>query len=196
MKNQNHPQPGTNLTVEPIRSLRHIKKISKLLADKPRDLLLFTMAINSGIRTGDLLRLKVSQVRGRKTGDTVWVKERKTGKLNSLAVNKRIHTVLQNFLQKVQPADDDWVFRSQKTGSHLSTQRVRIMVKQWCAAIGLRGRFGAHSLRKTFGYIQRTVYGAPLDVLCERFRHSSQQTTLRYLGITPEEVHNILMNEI
>ena len=43
MSNTNHPQKGSTIKVEPIRSLDDIKAIKKLLANSPRDYLLFTM---------------------------------------------------------------------------------------------------------------------------------------------------------
>ncbi|KXB09031.1 integrase, partial [candidate division MSBL1 archaeon SCGC-AAA385M11] len=54
MNTQNHPEKGSNITVEPIRRLEDIKAIKKLLANSPRDYLLFTMGINNGLRVGDL----------------------------------------------------------------------------------------------------------------------------------------------
>jgi len=58
----NHPKKGQRITVEPIRDEKDIKSIKSLLSDKPRDLLLFTMGINNGLRIGDLLRLKVKEM--------------------------------------------------------------------------------------------------------------------------------------
>lgn len=74
MSNQNHPEKGSNITVEPIRSLEDIRAIKKLLSDKPRDYLLFTMGINNGLRIGDLLKLKVRDVQGVRPGETVRVR--------------------------------------------------------------------------------------------------------------------------
>jgi integrase len=62
MTNANHPKKGSTTKVEPIRRLEDIKAIKKLLADKPRDLLLFTMGVNNGLRIGDLLQLRVKDV--------------------------------------------------------------------------------------------------------------------------------------
>ena len=59
MNNPNHPKNGSSTLVQPIRELSHIQSIKKLLASRPRDLLLFTLGINNGIRTGDLLKLKI-----------------------------------------------------------------------------------------------------------------------------------------
>ena len=37
-------------------------------------------------------------------------------------------------------------------------------MKKWTSAINLEGNFGCHTLRKTFGYIQRTEFGVGFDV--------------------------------
>ena len=39
-ENYNHPKKGSHLTVEPIRKVKDIKLIKKLLSDKPLDLVL------------------------------------------------------------------------------------------------------------------------------------------------------------
>ena len=70
------------------------------------------------------------------------------------------------------------------------------MVKKWVSEINLKGNYGAHSLRKTWGYIQRTTYGVGFEILCKRCNHSSPAITMRYLGIEDKEVQNILMNEV
>ena len=56
-QNFNHPKKGARIEVEPIRKEKDIKSILQLLSGKPRDLLLFTMGVNNGIRAGDLLNI-------------------------------------------------------------------------------------------------------------------------------------------
>ena len=148
-RNPNHPKKGDRIAVDPIRKLKDIKAISKLTTDNPRDHLLFLMGINNGLRAGDLIRLKVRDVRYLKVGDTLTIKEGKTGKDNILVINKTVYKALKDFLDKVQPNDEDYLFASRKGNSHLQSQAVSKLVKKWTKAINLKGNFGAHSLRKT-----------------------------------------------
>jgi integrase len=150
----------------------------------------------NGLRTGDLLKLKVSDVKGMKVGDTLVIKEGKTGKRNILVINKSIYKSLQTYLEKIKPSNDDFLFKSRKGNKTVTVQCVNNMVKQWTRTINLKGNYGAHSLRKTWGYVQRTVYGVGFEILCKRFNHSSPSITMRYLGIEDKEVQNILMNEV
>ncbi|HYA42842.1 MAG TPA: hypothetical protein VEF34_16170 [Syntrophobacteraceae bacterium] len=106
MRTQN-TNKGENVTVEPIRDVVAIESIKKMVASKPRDLLLFTMGINNALRTGDLLKLKVSQVRRLKAGDSIQIIESKTGKTNVLVINKATYKALQGYLSTLKPADND-----------------------------------------------------------------------------------------
>src|SRR5664280_1859365 len=195
-ENYNSPKMGSKIAVDPIRRMKDIQAISKLLSDNPRNNLLFVMGTNNGLRTGDLLKLKVCDVKGMKVGDTLIIKEGKTGKRNILVMNKSLHKSLQIYLESLQPTDDDALFASRKGRRSITIQCVNNMVKNWVGEVNLKGNYGAHSLRKTWGYVQRTTYGVGFEILCKRFNHSSPAITLRYLGIEDKEVQNILMNEV
>jgi len=183
--------------VDPIRRSEDIQAIKLLLSKTPRDLLLFTMGINNGLRAGDLLMLRVKDVKSLKPGEFIIVKESKTGKQNILMINKSVHKALRNYLEKVRAGDNDYLFASRKTKEPLSIQAVNALLKKWTRAINLNhGNYGAHTLRKTFGFIQRTKFGVGFELLAKRFNHSSPTTTMRYLGLTSDEVNEVLMNEI
>jgi integrase len=195
-ENYNSPKVGSKIAVDPIRRMKDIQAISKMLSDNPRNNLLFVMGTNNGLRTGDLLKLKVSNVKGMRVGDTLIIKEGKTGKRNMLVMNKSIHKSMQIYLEALKPMDDDYLFASRKGKRSITIQCVNNMVKKWVREINLKDNYSAHSLRKTWGYVQRTVYGVGFEILCKRFNHSSPAITMRYLGIEDKEVQNILMNEV
>jgi site-specific recombinase XerD len=186
---------GSEIAVEPIRKKKDIKAISQLLQGNHRDSLLWIMGINNGLRANDLVKLKVHQVKDCKPGDTVKVIESKTKKPNVLVINKSVHKALQVYLKEKSSDPEEYLFRSQK-GGHISSQSVGRLVKTWAANINLKGNYGAHTLRKTWGYHQRVNYGVGFEVLCKRYNHSSPAITMGYLGINDKEVHDVLMNEI
>ena len=195
-RNPNHPKKGDRIAVDPIRKTKDIKAIAKLIQDNPRDHLLFSIGVNNGLRSCDLIKLKVGQVRHLKIGDTLTIKESKTGKENILVINKTVFKALKHYLDAVQPNDEDYLFPSRKGNSHLQSQAVSKLVKKWTKEINLKGNYGAHTLRKTWGFIQRTQFGVGFEIICKRYNHSSPAITMRYLGIQDKEVHGILMNEI
>ncbi|SHK16733.1 Phage integrase family protein [Desulfatibacillum alkenivorans DSM 16219] len=195
-RNPNHPKKGSRIRVDPIRNEADINAIKKLLADNPRDLLLFTIGINNGLRAGDLLKLKVAQVRKLKPGQTITIIESKTGKENILMVNKAVAKAIKAYMDQAAPGDHDYLFPSRKTGQALTVQAVNALVKKWTRAINLDGNYGSHTLRKTFGFMQRVKYGVGFELLAKRFNHSNPSITMRYLGLSSEEVVDVLMNEI
>lgn len=196
MKNPNAPGKGVDKTVEPIRLLKDIRAINAILKKNPRDHLLFVMGINNGLRTGDLLRLKVKDVKYSNPDDSIIIIEQKTKKRNVLKINKAVYKSLRTYLEKLDPDDDDFLFASRKGGKALSVPSVNRLIKTWTNHVKLEGRYGAHSLRKTWGYIQRMKYGTPIEIICKRYLHSNPAVTMRYLGIQDKEVDEILLHEI
>ena len=196
-KNRNHPKKGARIAVEPIRSIKDVKFISKLLSGDPRNNLLFVLGVNNGLRTGDLLRLKVGDLKGLKAGDHLNIRESKTGKSNILVVNKSVSKALKTYLESAELSEDSYLFASRKSKNKpIQIQAVNKLIKGWAKTINLKGNYGAHTLRKTWGYLQRTVHGVGFEIIAKRFNHSNPSTTMRYLGIEDKEVHNTLMNEI
>jgi len=193
--NKNHPKKGARITVNPIRNIKDIKKIKRKLKTHPRDLLLFTLGINNGLRISDLLNLKVGDVKDLQPGETLDIREKKTGKNNVLMVNKETRKVLDVYLDEAGPGDEEYLFKSRKgVNRPITKSYVNQKVKEWTK--GMRGNYGTHSMRKTFGYIQRKNFGVGFEVLCKRFGHSNPSVTMRYLGIEDKEVSGILLNEI
>lgn len=184
------------MRVEPFKDAKHIKNIKRLLKDSTRNYLLFTLGINSGLRAGDLLRMRVKDVAGLKLGDSITVRENKTGKTNVIVINKEILTALTGHLSTGQDGEE-FLFKSRKGKNYpLTTFRVTRLVKSWADAVGAKGNYGAHSLRKTWTYQQRKVFGTSWELLSLHLNHSNPSITRRYLGIAPEEVTEILMHSI
>jgi len=144
-----------------------------------------------------ILKLKVKDVKYLKPNDTLKIREQKTGKQNVLMVNKTTYKILKEYLEEQNPNEEDYLFKSRKgDNKHLTVSSTNLLVKNWCKSINLQGNYGTHSLRETFGYIQREKFGVGIEILMKRFNHSSQYVTQRYLGIDDKEVNGILMNEI
>jgi integrase len=199
-ENPNHPKKDSRITVDPIRDDKHIKRIKrKLKKDNPRDYLLFVMGINNGLRISDLLKIKVGDVRHLASGETKTITEQKTKKPNVLMINQTIYDALHFYLNETPLENDHYLFQSRNRNEEgnpkpLTRETVSKMVKSWTE--GMQGNFSTHSLRKTWGYIQRTKFGVSFEIICKRFNHSSPSVTMRYLGIEDKEVNGVLLNEI
>ena len=196
--NKNHPKKGSKIKVEPIKKRKDIETIKKLLRDKPRDLALFTIGINTNLRASDLLRLKVGQVRHLrpKEGENeIEIVEKKTGKTKRITMNKTCIAAIKNLLSSGSYNDENYLFQSQRR-EVLTVPSVHRLVKSWCKAINLKGNYGSHTLRKTWGYHQRVTFGVDLPRLMVCFNHATQRQTLDYLCVQPEEIKDVYENEL
>lgn len=80
------------------------------------------------------------------------------------------------------------IMRGSRKGTNQAISRVRAWTIMSDAAkeLGLEN-IGTHSLRKTFGYHQ-IKRGTNITLLMKMFNHSSESVTLRYIGITQDDM--------
>lgn len=195
--NPNHPRKGQTLKIEPLRDLNDIERIRNNLSGSARNLLLFTMGINSSLRISDLLKLKLIDIVYLEPGQAISVTETQAGRKSSFRMNRTIKKALRNYLRNTLPDGADYIFASLKNKNKpLTIHAVNALVKKWTKQIGKHGNYGARTLRKTFGYIQRKKFGLEIDQLAVIFNHSNSRTTREYLGLTDEEDKKITLHDI
>lgn len=173
--------------VQAIKDKRHIAALKSALAG--RDLLLFTVGINVGLRISDLLSLKVDDLRGK---DDVTITEGKTRKKRTFSLNDSVKEAVAALIPESASAED-YVFPSRKGDGPIGRVQAYRILNAAIERAGLETvytSFGAHSLRKTFGYFAYEA-GADLALLMRVLNHSSQRETLRYIGIEAEEVADV-----
>src|SRR5690625_5708641 len=110
-----------------------------------RDILIFLLGINTGLRVNDLVKLKVEDVKGKKT---IFIKEGKTRK------NRKVNiAMLAGEIERYTHERDseEYLFPSQKGDNHLSTTQVYRILESAGDFLG-REDIGTHTMRKTFGY--------------------------------------------
>ncbi len=193
-ENTNHPRKGSTIRVEPIREMKDIKAIKKMLAGNPLYFALFTVGINTNLRASDLLRLTVGMVRNVKPMGEIEIKEKKTGNIRRVTLNKSCIDAITALLERRDNDDGSYLFVGKR--GVLTVPAVNNLVKSWCASIHLKGNYGSHTLRKTWGYHQRVSFGVGLPELMTVFGHASQKQTLAYLCVQPEEIKNVYANEL
>ncbi len=192
--NQNHPVAGSQIKVEPIRKLRDITAIKKLLHSNPRNYAIFVLGINTNMLPGDLINLKVHQVKNIVPNGNIEIKDEKTGKIKKFTLNNVCTDAIQNLLSSAEFNDDDNLFRSQR--GKLIAPSLNRLVKKWCDALNLKGNYGSHTLRKTWGYHQHYTYGVNVQKLKTCFNHSSIKQTGEYLYIREDDINEIFMHEL
>ena len=200
--NPNHPKLGDTIKVEPVRTVNAINNLKKYLAPSPRNFAIFVVGINTAYRASELLSIRLGQVRHLQPGDRLEIKQKKTKKYRAVTMNTTCYGAIQILLdhldrKALQAKDLSWVdddaflFAGRQSNRALSVPTLNNLVKDWCRRVNLKGNYGSHSLRKTWGYMQRTKQDTPIPLLMQAFGHASQQQTLSYLCIQDEEIESI-----
>ena len=176
--------------VEPIRKKSDLRKIEKVLKSQGlRDLLIFTIGTNCGLRISDILNLDVSDVINKTYINIV---EKKTSKPKRFPINSKLKYMLEKFTQNRKPEEP--LFKSIFGNRMERTQCYRI-INDACREVGIDYKVGTHTLRKTFGYHHYQKF-KDVAVLQEIFNHCSSQITLRYIGINQDMIDNSYNNFI
>lgn len=177
-------------SADPIRDLRYIRDIKSALKAHDRCLqyLYFTVAINSGLRVGDMLQLRVHDLwtlfgKPRKEFSK---RTQKTGAFVITQINPSIQEAMR-FAAKVLPLYDPKALLFP-----VSRQTVSNWLKSWCREAGMdQGHYSAHTTRKTCAYQLWARQGKTFEalmVVSKALGHHSVTQTEDYLGISRETI--------
>ncbi|MFV8339151.1 tyrosine-type recombinase/integrase [Flavobacterium sp. LB3P21] len=160
---------------------------NKLLKDPKTELVgrYIIVAINTGLRSGDILQLTYESLQG----DTLTITEQKTGKNKIIALNAAIKAII--------PAGATGsLFITQKGGT-ITIQHLNRVLKDVFSKESKTLNISSHSLRKCFGrrvFFNNGESEKALVYLSELFNHSTINQTRKYLGIRQEELNDIYLN--
>lgn len=171
--------------VQPIRDLNKLEEMKEQLKlNNYRDYFLFIFGINSGLRISDILKLKVEDVQG----EYLRLRETKTKKAKRYKINQNLRREIDYYITTYKPGE--WLFPSRKGNGPISTTQAHRVLKNASEAIGI-DEVATHTMRKTYGYF---FYKKTKDIamLQELFNHSSPSITKRYIGITQDEIDEVV----
>ncbi len=184
-------------SVDPIRNLKKIDALKKYLlgTGNVRNYALIVFGMNSALRITDILSLTWNQVydfENDKLKSHATIREKKTNKNKQFFLNRQARDALSRLMDSLDGIkENDFIFKSRQ-GNNKPITRVMAanIVKDSAKAVGIKGRIGCHSLRKTFGYWSWKK-GVPLALLCDLFNYSNQSITKRYLGISQDDIDDV-----
>ena len=181
--------------VQPIRDERLIHSIKILLKQKNlRDYCLFTLGINSGLRISDLLKLTIADVMEKgKPKDRIRLREKKTNKYKEFPLSDNAKSAIKEYLKTRNYTESEPLFISRKNKGFLLRQQAYKIINDVAKSVGIKEKIGTHTLRKTFGY-HAYNNGYDITLIQKLFNHSSPSVTLRYIGITQDDLDNVYLN--
>ena len=178
--------------VDPIKKSDQINAIKIILQKQSyRDLLLFSLGINTGISISDLLSLKVEDVwTDTEVKEFLIIHDEKSGKTQEFYLNNQVKRVLKNYFAYSNLVQSDYLFKSKKNNLPITRQQAYRIINQAAKVAGIEGKIGTHTLRKTFGY-HAYRKGIAVSILMSILHHQSPTETLNYIGIDKNEKHLI-----
>ena len=180
--------------VEPIKNKKDVEAVEKFLEKHSlRNQLIWVFLCNSGLRVSDVLNLDIANVRNRQYVEII---EKKTGKYKRFPLNDKLKNLIKKYLverDKTYSITGDEPLFVGKKHCRLDRSQVYRFIKDACAKVGLQGNYGTHSGRKSFGY-HHYKQNHDVALLQKVFNHSSPSITMRYIGISQEELDESYKN--
>ena len=184
-------QKYISTTSEPLEITDYYLLIDKLREDKIYLWELFCLiACTMALRIGDALRLKWEDILNVEQG---YYKEGKTGKTRHITIHPSVQQKYMELYELLgSPETIRLIFINEQTGKAFTRQTVNNHLRsyKWKYRLSI-SRFSSHSFRKTFGRKVWSDHGKSdfgLLLINRAFRHSSLDTTIRYLGLKQDEL--------
>lgn len=183
--------------VQPLRNKKDIERMKQTLRDRhsERDYIMFLIGVNTGLRVGDILNLKTEQILNldNRRDKYLLIIEQKTKNNKSRKPRKvEFKNIWNDVINYAKTVNSEWLFPSRQGDKAISTTQAYRVLKK-AAERNRIDSVGTHTMRKTFGY---HMYKATRDVaMVQRIlNHAKPEVTLRYIGITDDEVSEALQD--
>jgi integrase len=159
------------------------------MAGRSRELALFNLAIDSKLRSCDLVTLRVLDVaHGDHVLSRASVTQQKTKQPVRFELSEQTRDSIAAWVKEAGLKSTDFLFPSRfRSSPQLSTRQYSRIVKSWIRMIGADPQeYGTHSLRRTKATLiyRRTKNLRAVQLL---LGHSKLESTVRYLGIEVDD---------
>ncbi|MDH0450855.1 tyrosine-type recombinase/integrase [Shewanella sp. GD04112] len=157
------------------------------------ELSLFNLAVDSKLRSCDLLSLKVRDVsRSGTVLSRTTIRQQKTHREVQFEITPKTQQALSQWIFTNHLEMADYLFPSyRRKGQHLSYHYYLTLVNRWVSDIGLdTSQYGTHSLRRTKASL---IYAKTKNLRAIQLLlgHAKLESTIEYLGVEIEDALRI-----
>lgn len=138
-------------TAEPIKTIGELERIRSILKENPRDLLLFDLAVETGLGMKKILRMKVKDMARIREGERISLAS-DHGKVSYAFMTDLLYETFNRYMDEVRPNLEDFLIKSKKGQRPLNLSTVSNMINGWFKAADIKNCHGAISLRKTWEF--------------------------------------------
>ena len=105
---------------------------------------------------------------------------------------------IELYLDTRKHSPDEPLFISRKRNGDkmpraISRVRAYLVINEAARTVGIKDKIGTHTMRKTFGYHAYQA-GKDITIIQKLLNHSSARETMRYIGITQDELDDVYLN--
>lgn len=170
--------------VEALRDMKQINAMKRYLKKHcQRDYVLFVFGINTGLNISEILQIKIEDlVEMDGSIKDFYLLEKK-----EIYMNNKVKKALSDYIHMNDLKVESYLFQSTKTDKPITRQQAYRVIHQAAEAVGIKGKIGTNSMRKTFGF-HAYKRGVAISLLQQHFNHSTPSETRKYLGIAKEEM--------
>jgi integrase len=159
------------------------------ISDRIRDLALFNLAIDSKLRSCDLVKIRVRDIsHGTTISSRAMVMQQKTHRPVQFEITEQTRDSILNWIEHAGLSSQDYLFKSRfRSSPHISTRQYARIIENWVSEIGLDPvEYGTHSMRRTKASLiyRRTKNLRAVQLL---LGHTKLESTVRYLGIEVDD---------
>lgn len=147
----------------------------------------FMTCYGAGLRISEAVALKVEDIDSQRM--LIRIEQGKGRKDRYAMLSPRLLQVLRTWWRASR--SQDWLFRSWRTGRHLSAGQLQLACREAWIRSGLRKKVSAHTLRHSFA-THLLENGTDIRVIQVLLGHSRIDTTAHYTAVSPQVIAHTL----
>ncbi|MFL0165619.1 tyrosine-type recombinase/integrase [Candidatus Clostridium helianthi] len=185
---------GKNAAVT-IKDPKDLQRIANRLKQyNYRAYILWSIAINTGYRGGDLVKLTVEDIRRAiQTGELSVLEEktvnsRKVPFTRTVVLSNKLISILRDYIKDKN--DAEYIYWSTKGEGiapfkdHIERESLGKIFRKVIIELGIANNsIGVHTPRKTYGYFQYLEHDRNIHLVQKLFGHSKPSVTMDYIGL-------------
>ena len=168
--------------------IRTIKTGGHGFRANPRIAAVLTAEANLGIRIGDVLKLRLSDIIVDGGRYRLNIVEEKTGKKRTFTVPAELYNYFCDYAERNNIGRSDKLFP-------ITERAVQKHLKSVCDYLGFKN-ISTHSFRKWYATDIYNASGHDIILVQHLLQHSSPATTRRYIGMSEEKIENAIAKHV
>lgn len=155
---------------------------------KTRDLAILTIFLNCGLRVEEIVKIKISDIKG-----SILTVKGKGNKEREVPLNEMCITAINNYVDERESVDNDTLFITERKNG-FTVSGMQYLVKKYLKKAGIDvSKYSTHDLRHTAATLMHNN-GVDIRTLQEILGHADISTTQIYTHLNPTIKQNAVNN--